>query len=124
MIDFDAIHRLLTDCGFRKTLWPPPGQRWGVVGELDGGARIVVSCVAVRGGWTLQVTSEPMREWVHDFLSLHNLAHVPIQVGPAHAPDGKYPSPWLVVAVGAAAMGLFLWVWSSVGAGAAALAAR
>jgi hypothetical protein len=124
MIDFEVIHRLLTDCGFRNMLWPPPGQRWGVVGELDGGARIVITCVPVRGGWTLQVSSQATRDWVHDFLVLHDLGHVPIQVGTVHHPEGRLPSPWLAVAIGAAAMGLFLWVWSSVGGAAAAIAAR
>jgi len=95
-------------------LWPPAGQRWGVVGELDGGVRIVVTCIPTRSGLSLLVPFESTRDWLRELLAQLDLHDVPIQVGPIHTPEVFRSGPWLALAVGLSAIALFSWVINSL----------
>ena len=105
----DALLGLLLDCGFRKLPWTPlRGQKWAVVGEIDGGLEITVACTA---GPTLRVPSDTARELLSEMLAQNGAGGVRIVA------DGRRRtevSPWVPVAIGAGAVALFGWVISSL----------
>jgi hypothetical protein len=105
----DALHGLLLDCGFRNLLWTPlRGQKWAVVGEIDGGIEITVACTP---GPTLHVPSETARELLAEMLAQNGAPSVRIVAGGRRRVD---VSPWVPVAIGAGAVALFGWVISSL----------
>jgi hypothetical protein len=105
----DGVHRLLLDCGFRNLLWTPlRGQRWAVVGELDGGMEITVSCTA---GPVLSVPSDGARELLREVLAQNGAGAVPILTAP---PAARETPPWVPVAIGAGAVALFGWIVSAL----------
>src|SRR5262245_20063708 len=105
----DGLHGLLLDCGFRNLLWTPlRGQKWAVVGEIDGGIEITVACTP---GPTLHVPSDTARELLSDMLVQNGAAGVSVVA------DGRgraQVSPWVPLAIGAGAVALFGWVISSL----------
>ncbi len=106
----EALQGLLLDCGFRNLLWTPlRGQKWAVVGELDGGLEITVACTA---GPTLHVSSETAREWLAEMLTQNTVGPVRILVDRSHA-FRETPS-WIPLAIGAGAVALFGWVVSTL----------
>ncbi len=109
----DALHRLLLECGFRSLLWTPlRGQRWAVVGELDGGFEITVACIAGADRPALHVPSETARELLAEMLAQNGAPAVPILV------DGRPriwdTPPWIPLAIGAGAVALFGWIVSTL----------
>jgi hypothetical protein len=105
----DALHGLLLDCGFRNLLWTPlRGQKWAVVGEIDGGIEITVACTA---GPTLHVPSPTARELLSEMLAQNGAAGVSIV---ADGRRGGEVSAWVPLAIGAGAVALFGWVISSL----------
>src|SRR5262245_893394 len=104
-----ALHGLLLDCGFRDLLWTPlRGQKWAVVGDLDGGIEITVACTA---GPTLNVPSETARELLSEMLAQNGVEGVSLRA------EGRRPrdtGPWVPLAIGAGAVALFGWVISAI----------
>jgi hypothetical protein len=107
------IHRLLIECGFRNQLWPPSlGQHWAVIGELAGGARIVVTCVPSPTGFRLHV-APGAAEWLRRFLLRNDLdmalvSTLPVPLG---HPGVDLPWPtWIPLTVGLGAVLIFSWV--------------
>ena len=105
----ESLQGLLLDCGFRNLLWTPlRGQKWAVVGEIDGGLEITVACTA---GPTLHVPSETARELLSEMLAQNGATGVPVVAQPRRAWDG---SPWVPLAIGVGAVALFGWVISTI----------
>lgn len=105
----DALHRLLLDCGFRNLLWTPlRGQKWAVVGELDGGLEITVACTR---GPVLHVPSETARELLGEMLAQNGAGVVKILAESRSAQDGP---PWIPLMIGAGAVALFGWIVSTL----------
>jgi hypothetical protein len=105
----EALHRLLLDCGFHHLLWTPlRGQKWAVVGELDGGLEITIACTP---GPTLVVPSETARELLTEMLAANGAVDVTIV---AEARAARESLPWIPVAIGAGAVALFGWVVSTL----------
>ncbi len=105
----EALHGLLLECGFRNLMWTPlRGQKWAVVGELDGGFEITVACTA---GPTLHVPSETARELLAEMLAQNGAEKVAI-VADVRAPHDA--SPWVPLAIGVGAVALFGWVISAL----------
>ena len=105
----DAVHRLLLDCGFQKLLWTPlRGQKWAVVGELDGGLEITVTCTA---GTVLHVPSETARELLGDMLEQNGAGGVRIL---ADGDTQRDTPTWIPLAIGAGAVALFGWIVSTL----------
>jgi hypothetical protein len=105
-MDLD-VQKLLLDCGF-KSAPPPIGARWAVVGEVDGGLALNVTCMAgPRGGYVVLVPSESERQILVDMLSQHGMKRVDVRA------ESMEPSAqWLLI--GAGALVLFFWVLSSI----------
>jgi hypothetical protein len=119
MVSEKAVHRLLLDCGFRNVLWPAPlGQLWGVVGELPGDVRIVVTCMPVgpisSGRFRLHVAPSAAREWLKALLAQHGVTDVPVTQDPVTARPSTMDTPWLMIGLGAGAIALFSWVISTI----------
>jgi hypothetical protein len=105
----EALHGLLLDCGFRDLLWTPlRGQKWAVVGELDGGIEITVACTQ---GPTLNVPSETARELLVEMLAQNGIEGVRVL---AQGPRSRDTLPWVPLALGAGAVALFGWVISTI----------
>jgi hypothetical protein len=105
----ESVHRLLLDCGFRGLPWKPlRGQRWAVVGELDGGLEITVACTP---GPVLHVPSQGARELLAEMLSSNGAGDVEIRATP---PVGRDGSSWIPLAIGVGAVALFGWIVSSI----------
>src|SRR5262245_49447832 len=107
-----SLHRLLLDCGFRNLLWTPlRGQKWAVVGELDGGVEITAACTTgPDGAPLLHVPSASMRELLLEMLA-QNGAAVNVRAMRRRAPEAP---TWLPVAIGAGAVGFFAWVVAEI----------
>jgi hypothetical protein len=105
----DTLQRLLLDCGFRKLLWTPlRGQRWAVVGEVEGGLEITVACTA---GPVLHVPSETACELLDDMLAQNGAPAVHIV---ADALARRETPSWIPLAIGAGAVALFGWIFSTL----------
>ena len=103
------IHRLLLGCGFRNQLWPPSlGQHWAVIGELDGGARIVVTCVPSPTGFRLH-TSPATADWLRELLLRHDLDMGLVSTTPLPSVPPNWPV-LVELTVGFGAVLLFSWV--------------
>lgn len=107
-----SVHCLLRECGFRNVLWPSPlGQLWGVVGELDGGLRLVVTCMPTgRNEFRLHVSPAVAKEWLQETLAAHGAPNVRIVSDPLDAPPPPASLPWLTLSLGLVSMALFGWV--------------
>jgi hypothetical protein len=105
----NALHGLLLDCGFRNLLWTPlRGQKWAVVGEVEVGVEITVSCT---DGPTLHVPSETARDLLVEMLAQNGAESVAVMADKRRAWDA---SPWVPLAIGAGAVALFGWVISTI----------
>src|SRR5262245_34912313 len=104
-----SLHRLLLDCGFRNLLWTPlRGQKWAVVGELDGGVEITAACtLGADGGPLLHVPSATARELLVEMLAQNSAGEVAVRAMRRRERDAP---TWLPVAIGAGAVGFFAWV--------------
>ena len=105
----DSLQRLLLDCGFRKLLWTPlRGQKWAVVGEVEGGLEITVACTA---GPVLHVPSETACELLDDMLAQHGLnGRAGVHIVVDETAGRRETPPWIPLAIGAGAMALFGWI--------------
>jgi hypothetical protein len=123
MVTEKAVHRLLIECGFRNVLWPAPlGQHWGVVGELPGDVRIVITCMPIGGQrdgknrFRLHVAPAAAREWLKELLAQHGAPEVVVTTDPVDQHLSKPDSPWLYLGLGAGAIALFSYVISTIAA--------
>ncbi len=105
-----ALQGLLLECGFRNLLWTPlRGQKWAVVGELDGGLEITVACTQ---GPVLHVPSETARDLLADMLTQNGAGGAKILVDRSHS-FRETPS-WIPLAIGAGAVAFFGWIVSTL----------
>jgi hypothetical protein len=111
-----AVHKLLLECGFRNVLWPAPlGQLWGVVGELPGDLRMVITCMPVgTERYRLHVSPPVCAEFVRELLSRHGEIASVVTDAPLDAAGVERDTPWLYVGIGAGAIALFGWVISTI----------
>lgn len=107
-----AVHRLLLDVGFRNGHWPPSRGQWSVVGEIEGGARIDITCLPSVEGTRLQVAPAAAREWLCELLERHGARGVLVTTDAVG--DAASRTPWLAISVGAGAVALFGWVLGSI----------
>src|SRR6476646_6814098 len=118
MISATSVHKLLIECGFRNVLWPAPlGQLWGVVGELPGDLRIVVTCVPVGNkGFRLHVAPSPCIEFLRELLAQHGAAEVVVTTDPVVMHKAETSTPWLYLGIGFGAIAIFGYVLSTIAA--------
>ncbi len=110
-----AVHQLLAEVGFRNVLWPAPlGQLWGVVGELDGGLRLVITCMPSGSGFRLHLSPAIARDWLLDVLAQNGAAEIAVVTDSLEQPHATGATPWLALSLGAGAIALFGWVISSI----------
>ena len=115
MMTATAVHKLLIECGFRNVLWPAPlGQLWGVVGELPGDLRIVVTCMPVGKKLRLHVAPSGCAEFLRELLARHGAAEVQVTTDPIQVTVPDQSTPWLYLGIGAGAIALFGWVLSTI----------
>ena len=117
MIAENQVHRLLIECGFRNVLWPAPlGQHWGVVGELPGDVRIVVTCMPAAKSYRLHVAPAVAADWLRELLAQHGCPDVVVTTDPVEPYRPHQSSPWLFLGLGAGAIALFSYVISTIAA--------
>jgi hypothetical protein len=96
-------------------LWPSPlGQLWGVVGELDSGLRLVITCMPAGSGFRLHISPAIAREWLLDTLAQNGAGDVSVVTDPLDQPPPTPGTPWIALSLGLGAIALFGWVISSI----------
>jgi hypothetical protein len=109
------VHRLLLDVGFRNVLWPSEvGQHWGVVGEVDGGERVVVTCVPTpTRGVRLHVSPPERVSWLRELLAAFGVGWVSITGAPLPPERSRSLGsrvPWVELTIGLVSFAVFGWV--------------